>query len=168
MPMVHLRHGRDGPLTTPTNVRVISNTVLLDAAPPIDHGQAESACRPLPIPTQSSSPDRSLSSESFPHADEVSGILAAIDGHGAADAQRSRIGRGDKSMSVSLIWTLDVDPERIEEARELVAERREQVQRHSCRDLSVHLATEGELAGTRAIAIEEFDTQADLEAFLTT
>lgn len=71
-------------------------------------------------------------------------------------------------MSVKLVWTLDVDPERIEEARALVAERREQVRRHSCRDLSVHLVTEGDHAGTRAVAIEEFDTHADLESFLTT
>lgn len=28
--------------------------------------------------------------------------------------------------------------------------------------------TDGDLAGTRATAIEEFDTRADLEAFLTT
>ena len=69
-------------------------------------------------------------------------------------------------MSVRLVWTLDVDPERIDEARALVAERREQVRRHSCRELTVHLATEGERAGTRAVAIEEFDTRDDLDAFL--
>jgi len=71
-------------------------------------------------------------------------------------------------MSVRLVWTLDVDPERLDEARSLVAERREQVRRHSCRDLSVHLVTDGDFAGTRVIAIEEFDARADLDAFLTT
>jgi hypothetical protein len=68
-------------------------------------------------------------------------------------------------MSVRLVWMLDVDPERIDEARALVAERREQVRRHSCRDLTVHIVIEGDLAGRRAVAIEEFDTRADLEAF---
>jgi hypothetical protein len=68
-------------------------------------------------------------------------------------------------MSVRLVWMLDVDPERIDEARALVAERREQVQRHSCRDLTVHIVIEGDPAGTRAVAIEEFDTRADLDAF---
>jgi len=69
-------------------------------------------------------------------------------------------------MSVRLVWTLDVDPERINEARALVAERREQVRLHSCRELTVHLVSEGEHAGTRAVAIEEFDTRDDLNAFL--
>ncbi len=64
-----------------------------------------------------------------------------------------------------LVWMLDVDPERIDEARALVAERREQVSRHSCRDLTVHLVVEGDLAGTRAVAIEEFDTRGHLDAF---
>jgi hypothetical protein len=68
-------------------------------------------------------------------------------------------------MSVRLVWMLDVDPERIDEARALVAERREQVRRHSCRDLTVHLVIEGDLAGTRAVAIEEFDTRGHLDAF---
>jgi hypothetical protein len=39
------------------------------------------------------------------------------------------------------------------------------VRRHSCRDLTVHIVIEGDLAGRRAVAIEEFDTRADLEAF---
>ena len=69
-------------------------------------------------------------------------------------------------MSVNLVWTLEVDAERIDEARALVAVRREQVKRHSCRDLHVHLVTEGEHAGTRVVAIEEFDTRADLDRFL--
>jgi hypothetical protein len=33
-------------------------------------------------------------------------------------------------MSVRLVWMLDVDPDRIDEARVLIAERREQVRRH--------------------------------------
>ena len=71
-------------------------------------------------------------------------------------------------MSVRLVWTLDVDPERLDEARSLVAERREQVKRHSCSDLTVHLVSDGDYAGTRAIAIEEFNTRADLDSFLVT
>ena len=71
-------------------------------------------------------------------------------------------------MSVRLVWTLDVDPERLDEARLLVAERREQVKRHSCSDLTAHLAADGDHAGTRAIAIEEFDIRADLDSFLVT
>ncbi len=70
-------------------------------------------------------------------------------------------------MSVMLVWTLGIDPTRIDEARALVAIRRHQVRRHSCRDLRVHLVTEGEHAGTRAIAIEEFHSPAHLEAFRT-
>jgi hypothetical protein len=72
----------------------------------------------------------------------------------------------ERSMSVRLAWTLDVDAERIDEARALVAIRREQVKRHSCRDLGVHLVMEGDHAGTRVVAIEEFDTRADLDRFL--
>ena len=69
-------------------------------------------------------------------------------------------------MAVMLVWTLDVDPSRLDEARELVATRREQVRRHSCRDLRVYMVTDGEHAGRRSVAIEEFDTRDDLESFL--
>ena len=67
-----------------------------------------------------------------------------------------------------LVWNLEVDPSRLDEARELVALRREQVRRHSCRDLRVYMVAEGDHAGTRAVAIEEFDTRADLESFRAT
>lgn len=69
-------------------------------------------------------------------------------------------------MAVMLVWNLDVDPSRLDEARELVAVRREQVRRHSCRDLRVYMVTEGERAGERVVALEKFDTRADLDSFL--
>ena len=69
-------------------------------------------------------------------------------------------------MAVMVVWNLDVDPSRLDEARELVAVRREQVRRHSCRDLRVYMVTEGDSAGERVVAIEEFDTRADLVGFL--
>jgi hypothetical protein len=72
-------------------------------------------------------------------------------------------------MSVVMIWTLDLDPERIEEARRLVAERRVQVQRHSCRDLRVYrVLSDSADTAVRVIAIEEFDSRNDLDSFLRT
>jgi hypothetical protein len=60
-------------------------------------------------------------------------------------------------------------PERFDEARRLVAERRVQVQRHSCRDLRVYrVRSDGADAAIRVIAIEEFDSQDDLDSFLKT
>lgn len=68
-------------------------------------------------------------------------------------------------MTVMMIWTLGVDPTRIEEVRELVAARREQVQRHHCRDLCVYCVVDGAHDGIRMIAIEEFETRGHLDAF---
>lgn len=68
-------------------------------------------------------------------------------------------------MSVMMIWTLEVDPERLDEALGLVAERREQVKRHSCRDLRVYQVTNGE-EPNHVVAIEEFDSPEHLSAFM--
>ena len=68
-------------------------------------------------------------------------------------------------MSVMMIWTLDVDPERVDEVGELVAARREQVQRHSCRGLRMFRVVDGDHDGVRMIAIEEFDSRAHLQSF---
>lgn len=71
-------------------------------------------------------------------------------------------------MTVMLIWTLDVDPDRIDEALELVAERRVQVQRHSCRDLRVYRVEHANGPANRMVAIDEFDSSDDLASFLET
>jgi quinol monooxygenase YgiN len=68
-------------------------------------------------------------------------------------------------VSVMMIWTLGVDPTRIEEVHELVAARREQVQQHSCRDLRVYRVVDSAHDGIRMIAIEEFDSRGHLDAF---
>ena len=63
-------------------------------------------------------------------------------------------------MSVMMIWTLGVDPTRIDEVHELVAARREQVQRHSCAISACYRVIDSAHDGIRMIAIEEFETRA--------
>jgi hypothetical protein len=72
-------------------------------------------------------------------------------------------------MSVMMIWTLELDPARVDEALRLVAERRVQVERHSCRDLPIYRVLAGDTdAANRVIAIEEFESQDDLDSFIKT
>jgi hypothetical protein len=70
-------------------------------------------------------------------------------------------------MTVLLVWTLDVDRTRRDEALTLAAERRQQVERLGAQSLRIFDAQHADQPAERWIALEEFESDAALEAFIT-
>lgn len=68
-------------------------------------------------------------------------------------------------MTVLLVWTLEVDPTRRDEALALAAERRGQVVRFGARALRLFECPQGDAASERWLAIEEFASEAALAEF---
>ncbi len=68
-------------------------------------------------------------------------------------------------MTVLLVWTLEVDPARRDEALTLAAERRGQVVRFGARALRLFECPQGDAVGERWLAIEEFASESALEEF---
>lgn len=65
-----------------------------------------------------------------------------------------------------LVWTLEVDPTRIDEALALAAERRGQVVRFGARALRLYECTQGDAVAARWLAIEEFASESALDEFV--
>jgi hypothetical protein len=68
-------------------------------------------------------------------------------------------------MTVLLVWTLEVDPSRRDEALTLAAERRGQVVRFGALALRLFECPQGDTASERWLAIEEFASESALAEF---
>ncbi len=68
-------------------------------------------------------------------------------------------------MTVLLVWNLEVDPTRRDEALALAAERRAQVMRFGARALRLFECQQGDVVTERWLAIEEFASESALDEF---